>query len=41
MDDIQTKAEEEIDNLNQKVVDLDTVAKDLNHQLFSLKNDGE
>ena len=41
VDDIQTKAEEEIDNLNQKVVDLDTVAKDLNHQLFSLKNDGE
>ena len=37
MDEIQSNTQQEIENLNQKIYDLDTVVKDLNHQLFYLQ----
>ena len=39
MDEIQTNTQQQIENLNQKIVDLDTTVKDLNHQLFILQKD--
>ncbi len=39
MDEIQTNTQQEIEQLNQKIYDLDTIVKDLNHQLFYLQRD--
>jgi len=39
MDEIQTNTQQQIENLNQKIVDLDTTVRDLNHQLFILQKD--
>ena len=39
MDEIQTNTQEQIENLNQKIVDLDSTVKDLNHQLYVLQRD--
>ena len=39
MDEIQTNTQEQIENLNQKIIDLDSTVKDLNHQLYVLQRD--
>ena len=39
MDEIQTNTQQQIEDLNQKIVDLDTTVKDLNHQLYILQKD--
>ena len=39
MDEIQTNTQEQIENLNKKIVDLDSTVKDLNHQLYVLQRD--
>ena len=39
MDEIQTNSQEQIENLNQKIVDLNSTVKDLNHQLYILQRD--
>ena len=39
MDEIQTNTQEQIESLNQKIVDLDSTVKDLNHQLYVLQRD--
>ena len=39
MDEIQTNTQQQIEDLNQKIVDLDTTVKDLNHQLYVLQNE--
>ena len=39
MDEIQTNTQQQIENLNQKIVDLDTTVKNLNHQLFMLQKE--
>jgi hypothetical protein len=41
MDEIQSNTQQEIESLNQKIYDLDTVVKDLNHQLFYLQKDND
>ena len=37
MDEIQTNTQQQIEDLNQKIVDLDTTVRDLNHQLYILQ----
>ena len=39
MDEIQTNTQQQIEDLNQKIVDLDTTVKDLNHQLYILQKE--
>ena len=39
MDEIQTNTQQQIEDLNQKIVDLDSTVKDLNHQLYVLQNE--
>jgi len=39
MDEIQTNTQEQIENLNQKIVDLNSTVKDLDHQLYILQRD--
>ena len=39
MDEIQTNTQQQIEDLNQKIVDLDTTVKDLNHQLYILQTE--
>ena len=39
MDEIQTNTQQQIEDLNQKIVELDTTVKDLNHQLFILQKE--
>ena len=39
MDEIQTSNQEQIENLNQKIIDLNSTVKDLNHQLYILQRD--
>ena len=39
MDEIQSNTQQEIEQLNQKIYDLETIVKDLNHQLFYLQRD--
>ena len=39
MDEIQTSTQEQIENLNQKIIDLNSTVKDLNHQLYILQRD--
>ena len=39
MDEVQTNTQQQIEDLNQKIVELKTSVKDLNHQLYLLQND--
>jgi hypothetical protein len=39
IDEIQANTEQHIEDLNQKIVDLDTTVKDLNHQLYILQKE--
>ena len=39
MDEIQTNTQQQIEDLNQKIVDLDTTVRDLNHQLYILQKE--
>ena len=41
MDEIQSNTQQEIESLNQKIYDLDTIVKDLNNQLFYLQKDND
>lgn len=39
MDEIQNNTQQQIEDLNQKIIDLDSTVKDLNHQLYILQNE--
>ena len=39
MDEVQTNTQQQIENLNQKIIDLDIIVRDLNIQLSNLQND--
>jgi hypothetical protein len=39
MDDIQTNTQNEINELNTKIINLDDTIKDLTEQLYLLQND--
>ena len=39
MDEIQTNTQQQIEDLNQKIIDLKTDVKDLNHQLYVLQRE--
>ena len=38
MDEVQINTQQQIENLNQKIIDLDIIVRDLNIQLSNLQN---